>query len=159
MNDIEIPKTEKELYNWMKENHCNFDSYSINGNSIYEGFGIEIIGGLYTWFYTEKGIKNQVKTFQTEQEIIEYAYTQIKSDKWAWTHCIEFTRNKYKSDKLCHILTDMEIEYFQDEIPYYGKDSPVYRVFVLACDIKKTKFLKVKYYLKRGLSRIHFKSI
>ena len=39
-----IPKTEKELEEWMKANCANFNSYSINGNAIYEGFGIEIIG-------------------------------------------------------------------------------------------------------------------
>ena len=35
-----IPKTEKELEEWMKANCANFNSYSINGNVIYEGFGI-----------------------------------------------------------------------------------------------------------------------
>src|SRR5690606_11984662 len=52
------PKTEVELENWMKLNCYNFDSYSINGNFIYEGFGIEKNGSLYVWYYTEKGNKN-----------------------------------------------------------------------------------------------------
>ena len=36
-----IPETEIELENWMKENCYNFNSYSINGNFIWEGFGID----------------------------------------------------------------------------------------------------------------------
>lgn len=148
MNDFEIPKTEKELGNWMKKNCCNFNSYSINGNSIYEGFGIEIIGGLYIWYYTEKGSKSKLKSFQTEPEMIEYAYAQIKSDKWAWTHCIGFTKDRSKSEELCNKLTDMGIEHFKDEIPNYEKDCSTYRVFVLGCDIKKTKISQTKYLSK-----------
>ena len=53
-----IPKTEKELEEWMKANCANFNSYSINGNAIYEGFGIEIIGGTFIWYYTERGQKD-----------------------------------------------------------------------------------------------------
>ena len=33
-DDGNIPKTEKELEEWMKANCANFDSYSINGNAI-----------------------------------------------------------------------------------------------------------------------------
>lgn len=145
MDSNVIPSTEKELENWMKENCANFNSYSINCNSIYEGFGIEIVGGNYIWYYTERGNKKTIKTFQTEAKIVEYAYQQIKSDTWAWTHCIGFTSNKTKSEELSNILTSMGINYFKDEIPYYGKDHPVYRIFILGCDIKKTNFLKEKY--------------
>ena len=140
-----IPKTEKELEEWMKANCANFNSYSINGNAIYEGFGIEIIGGTFIWYYTERGQKDTIKTFTSEQDIIEHAYIQIQSDKWAWTHCIGFTSDKAKSEELCSILTEMDIEHFQDEIPYYGINHPVYRVFVLGCDIKKTMHLKERF--------------
>ena len=108
-----IPKTEKELEEWMKANCANFNSYSINGNAIYEGFGIEIIGGTFIWYYTERGQKDTIKTFTSEQDIIEHAYIQIQSDKWAWTHCIGFTSDKAKSEELCSILTEMDIEHFQ----------------------------------------------
>jgi len=76
---------------------------------------------------------------------MEFAYQQIKSDKWAWAHCIGFTSDKFKSDELCNILSDMGINYLNDEIPYYGTPSPVYRVFVFGCDIEKTRFLKEKF--------------
>jgi len=50
-----IPKTQKELEDWMKKNYCNFKNYSINGNPISEGFGISIDEGLFVWYYTERG--------------------------------------------------------------------------------------------------------
>lgn len=54
-----IPKTEKELEEWMKANCANFNSYSINGNAIYEGFGIEIIGELLSGIILKEGKRTQ----------------------------------------------------------------------------------------------------
>jgi hypothetical protein len=141
-----IPKTERELKNWMQDNCFNFQGYSIGGNSIYEGFGIENSGGLYIWYYTERGQKEHLKYFQTEEEIINYAYNQINSDKWANSHCIGFTENKAKSKALANLLTQLAIQYEEDEIPYYGLERPIYRTFVFGCDILKTKELKQEYY-------------
>ena len=90
MDSNYLPKTEIELENWMSENCFNFNSYSINGNSIYEGFGIDKSGELYIWYYTERGQKNNLKYFKTENEIIVYAFNQIKSDKLYWL----FNRHK-----------------------------------------------------------------
>lgn len=142
------PRTEKELEKWMKENCYNFNSYSINGNFIYEGFGIGIVENKFLWYYIERGRQETIKTFDSESDVVEYAYNQIKSDKWAKTHCIGFTPDQSKAEELCRILTEMRMEYFQDIIPYYGAEKPVYRVFVLGCDIKKTEYLRNRYYTK-----------
>ena len=136
------PKTEVELENWRKLNCYNFDSYSINGNFIYEGFGIEKNGSLYVWYYTEKGNKNNLEIFRTESEIIKYAYEKIKSDKWAKTHCVGFNYDKQKTDELLKILTEMKIDYLQDEIPF---NKIAYRTFVFGCDINKVMDLPKKY--------------
>lgn len=149
MDNNYLPKSEKELESWMKDNCYNFESYSINGNVIYEGFGIEHFGGLFIWYYTERGKKNKIKYFQSESEIIEYAFNQIKADKWAKTHCIGFTTSKDEKQELENILKNIKVDFFQDEIPYYGLERPVYRTFVLACDIKKTEHLKFKYYREK----------
>jgi hypothetical protein len=146
MDNNYLPATEKELESWMKENCYNFESYSINGNAIYEGFSIDNSGGLFIWYYTERGEKNKLKYFQSESEIIEYAFNQIKADKWAKAHCIGFTTSKDDKQELENILKDANVDFFQDEIPYYGLARPAYRTFVLGCDIIKTKHLKLKYY-------------
>ncbi|MFC4687744.1 hypothetical protein ACFO4P_12440 [Epilithonimonas pallida] len=140
-----IPQTEIELENWMKNNCYNFNSYSINGNFIWEGFGIEKDGSLFHWYYTERGEKNILETFRTEQEIIEFVYNQLKTDKWAKTHCIGFGFDKNEVEQLVKILNEMNVEYFQDQIPYYT-DKSTYRTFVLGCDILKVENLKTKYY-------------
>ena len=91
MDSNYLPKTKIELKNWMKENCFNLNSYSINGNSIYEGYGIDNSGGLFVWYYTERGQKDNLKYFKSEPEIVEHAFNQIKSDKWAKTHCVGFS--------------------------------------------------------------------
>jgi hypothetical protein len=146
MDNNDIPKTEIELESWMKDNCYGFNSYSINGNGIFEGFGIDKSGGLFIWYYTERGQKDNLKYFQSESEIVEFAFNQITADKWAKAHCIGFSSNKNKIIELKSVLEKMSIEFFEDEIPYYGIDRPVYRVFVLGCGIKKTEHLKEKYW-------------
>ncbi|OIQ15418.1 MAG: hypothetical protein BM557_11275 [Flavobacterium sp. MedPE-SWcel] len=138
-------KTIRELEQWMKENCFNFDSYSINGNFIYEGFGIDNSGGLFIWYYTERGERDNLKYFVTESEATIYAYNQIKADKWAKAHCIGFTQNKMKSIELGNKLNEMNIAFFQDEIPYNGKHLFSYRTFVFGCDVRKVIGLKQEY--------------
>jgi len=139
------PTTEIELEQWMKDNCFNFDGYSIHGNHIHEGCGIDRADGLFIWYFTERGEKRTLKTFHTEAEIIAHAYQEIKSDLWAKTHGVGFTEDKSKIEELAHILTEMHIEYIQDSIPYYAADRPMYRIFVLGCDIQQVLHLKEKY--------------
>ncbi|MCW3160166.1 hypothetical protein [Chryseobacterium oryctis] len=144
MNE-KIPETEIELEDWMKKNCYNFDSYSVNGNFIWEGYGIDKNGPLYYWYYTEHGQKNNLEIFRSEKEIIEFAFTQISSDKWAKTHCIGFTLDEHKSSKLSEILKKQKIDFIQDKIPFYA-DKPAFRTFVLGCDIKQSEYLKTEFY-------------
>lgn len=140
-----IPQTEIELENWMKLNCYNFNGYSINGNFIWEGLGIEKNGTIYHWYYAERGEKNTLEIFRTEKEIVEFAYNQLIADKWAKSHCIGFGFNKNDAVELANILKNMKIEYFQDQIPYYINQS-AYRTFVSGCDIKLTENLKIKFF-------------
>ena len=141
-----IPETIVKLEHWMNENCFNFNSYSVNGNSISEGYGIDKWGGLFIWYYTERGEKNKLKYFQTEKEIVEFAYSQIISDKWAKAHCVGFSPDKLDAQEIANQLHNLNVEHFQDEIPYYGLHRPVYRTFVLGCDINKVAHLKSRFY-------------
>ncbi|HEX8532077.1 MAG TPA: hypothetical protein VF646_18710, partial [Cytophagales bacterium] len=95
MNHDQMPRTESELAEWMKANCYNFDNYSIGGNMIHEGHGMDRTGEMFTWYYTERGRKNAIKTFPTEAEIVAYAYGQIQSDAWANAHCIGFSTDQH----------------------------------------------------------------
>ncbi len=144
-----LPMTVIELENWMKENCFNFNNYSISGNKIDEGFGIEITGDCFSWYFTERGGKDHLKSYKSESEIVEYAFNQIRSDHSAKMHCIGLSADKTKIDELKGKLQQLTIEYCDDEIPYFGKDKLVYRLFVSGCDIQKTEYLKEKYWTEK----------
>jgi len=76
MTETEI-KNITELEKWLKENCYPMNSYSINGNAIHEGFGLENNGGLFQWFYTERGDKQTLEHFATEKEAVEYALKKL----------------------------------------------------------------------------------
>ena len=82
-------KSVTELERWLCENNYPLNHYSINGNMIHEGYGLENNGGLYQWFYTERGVKQTLKYFSTEQEAVNYALKQIKSEGFPRRNTIE----------------------------------------------------------------------
>lgn len=141
-----IPETEAELEKWMIDNCYNFNEYSINGNHIWEGFGIEKKSDLFYWYFSERGRREILKIFGTEKEIIEYAYNHIKSNKTSKSHCIGFLFDKNKSDELKQILDEMNIKFEQDQVPYFKDEKQIaYRTFVFGCDIEKVDYLRKKY--------------
>lgn len=149
MDTNDLPTTIIALEQWMKDHCYNFNGYSVNGNPIYEGFGIEKSDGHFTWYYTERGKKDPLESFKTEAEIVAHAFHQITSDRWAKTHCIGFSADIRKIADLKDTLDRMNIGYFEDKIPYYGIEKPVYRIFVLGCDILKTAHLKKNYWTEK----------
>ena len=144
-----LPKTVKELVQWMK-NHCyNFESYSIGGNSIYEGFGLEETLDGYMWYYTERGQRTRVAFFATEQAAVQHAYQQVAADKWATAHYVGLTAKQAETQELAERLQALGVRFWQDIIPgFYGAQRPAYRTFVTGCDINRAGFLKQRYYHK-----------
>ena len=131
------PTTRRELQEWMEQNCFNFEHYSINGNEINEGFGIVKIDSEYIWFYAERGIKETLSTFPTETSVVQHAYCQLKSDKWARAHCILKTTEKQDLLSLKNQLKEMHIEFFQDQIANFESEKILFRLFVFGCDIRK----------------------
>jgi len=144
-----LPQTIKELVQWMKERCYNFDSYSIGGNSIYEGFGLEETLDGYVWYYTERGQRTSVAFFATEQEAVVHAHQQIAADKWAAAHYVGLTAKQAEARELAEELRTLGIDFWQDEIAsFYARQQPAYRTFVAGCDINRAAFLKRRYYHK-----------
>ena len=140
------PQSQTELEAWMKENCYNFTSYSVNGNPISEGLGIDKWGELFIWYHTERGERRNLDYFRSEKEVVEYAYDKIISDKWANAHCVGYTIDKKEITELANILEKLEIKYITDEIPYFGPSRPAYRIFVFGCDIHSTMHLRDRFY-------------
>lgn len=144
-----LPQTSKELASWMKARCYNFDRYSIGGNSICEGFGLEKAGSSYLWYYTERGQRTEVVSFTTEQEAVAHAYQQIVADKWATAHYVGLTDNQAEAQELAGRLGSLGIAFWQDELAnFYALQRPAYRTFVSGCDINRAEFLKRQFYHK-----------
>ena len=138
------PETAIDLLKWM-EDHCyNFNSYSIDGSFIYEGFGIEKQGNLYSWYFTERGQKENLHYFSTEKEVVHFAFEQIKTDRTAKSHCIAMLKSDTELHRLTSELDKREVNYWIDTIPYGGLNDMRNRIFIIGCDIKKVEDLKQK---------------
>ena len=137
------PVTIKEFDEWMAAN-CYNDSYGIGNRNIHEGYGLYTLDGLYVWYYTERGKRDNLKYFTTEQEAVAYALCQMKADKFANAHLVGFL----KKDAEAVLLLELErrnVKYWTDQIPYGGVHDPRIRVFVSGCDIKNALDLQTQY--------------
>lgn len=133
-----IPTTIKELKDYLKKNCFNNELYSIDGNIIYEGFGLEKWGELFIWFYTERGNKENLKYFKSEKEAVEYAFNKITSDKYANSRLVVNTDDSIIRDNILKELNNREVKFWIEEIPLLDK---VFRIFVTGCDVNKVKDL------------------
>lgn len=131
-----------ELGEWM-ESHCySFQNISIGNHYAPEGLIIEAKQGSYQWCCSERGQKSILAVFDSEQELVQYAWQQIQKDKWWKAHLLVFTK---ELDKIVQITTQLEIlhvSYERNDIPTYCNGKPVYRIFVFGCDYESTKHLE-----------------
>ena len=126
------------LENWLSENCYSMNGYSINGNLIYEGFGLENNGGLYQWFYIERGEKNTLAYFSNEEEAVQFALKQIKDDEHAKRNYL----GRYNTKDVEKVLSELKkrgVEYWTDMIPSNRIYDQQTRVFVIGCGIKKER--------------------
>ena len=135
-NETEI-KTELELEQWLKDNCYPLNSYSINGNFIYEGCGLENNGGLYQWYYTERGEKRTLEYFMTEKDAVQFALKEIKADEHANRNYIGMYKSEKEVEQILTELNKRGIKYWTDSIPYGGLNDYRTRIFVIGCGIKK----------------------
>ena len=138
------PLTVEELVKWMTDN-CYNDSYGINGRNIHEGYGLDCSENLWAWYYTERGRKEILEEFQTENEAVSYAFKTIKADKFADRHLVGFIEDSLKESELITELKSRSINFWKDKIPYDGLNNFRIRVFVFGCDIKKVLDLQQKF--------------
>jgi hypothetical protein len=75
-------ETVEQLENWMIENKYKKHSYII-GNYFFttEGCGIDNNGGLFSWFFTERGERKVLKYFVNEKEAVAYALKKISENE------------------------------------------------------------------------------
>ena len=126
----------------MKKRCYNFVAYSINGNSVYEGYALENINEHFEWCYYNRSERSVLETFENERDSVSFSFKQITLDDWAKKNLVGL----FKSDELNFILKSLKkrnISYETDHIHYQKNDWRT-RIFVLGCDIKKVLDL-IKY--------------
>lgn len=129
----------------MKRECFNEHTYSIGGKPApFEGFVLNPKGDIFEWYYTERGIINVLKIFTDEKEACQYAFEQMKDDKYARSHLVGFFDRKDFQEKLCRELDARDVEYKVGEMTFDRKNYK-YSVHVFGCDIKKVLDLKEKY--------------
>ncbi|WP_345949305.1 hypothetical protein ABDD95_20890 [Mucilaginibacter sp. PAMB04274] len=146
-----IPTTIDELLKWLRSN-CYADNYAVGGIMIDEGYGLDDNGSVYSWYYTERGQRQDLKSFPDEKAAVAYAFNVIRADRYANRHMIGFVASTDERDHLRTELASRNINYFDDVI-LYSNDPPQnrYRVFVFGCDI-----LKVNDLIKRHVNQQNY---
>ena len=74
--------TFKELEEWMLQNNIN-NTFSPGSRYVTdEGFGFEEVYGLFIWYYNERGERNNLEYFKSEEEAVQFLHKYLlKSQK------------------------------------------------------------------------------
>lgn len=127
-------RTISELADWMNYERANSSGGYGIGQAAHDGFEIDREGQAWHWRFNERGSSRTIQTFESEEEIVSFAYGQIRNDPWAWTHCIGWFRIEKEAVTLTEILKERGFPFYSDQIPYGGIDDPRYRIFVFGRD-------------------------
>ncbi|MDD7972468.1 hypothetical protein [Roseinatronobacter alkalisoli] len=138
-------RTIHDLKSWMVKNGCNFLSYQIDSAPIYEGFILAEVRSFFHWIYTERGVERTDMVFRCELDAVSYAYKHIRDDGWAWSHMVGFAKDKAQLGALRNCLQSRNIAYYEDEIPFGGKDDTRYRIYVHGSRAEAVADLKLEF--------------
>ena len=117
-------KSIEELEKYLEDECYSFAEISIGKHYAHEGIVIKKNGDAYEFGYSERGNKGIIKSFSSEQELVEYALEKLLADKWN----ISFERN---------------------DVPNYSQGKNAYRIFVFGKDYLKLAEFTKKYYRSR----------
>ncbi|MBC2845418.1 hypothetical protein [Winogradskyella flava] len=140
MNTNPTPKTIAELQQWLKAQcHYNLSYYNIDGTTIYEGYCIKIVDGVYQWCFHDRSHREVVVQFKNEKDIVSYAHKEITSNSWTKNNLVGIFK-PLELNTILKSINKLDITYNTDQL-FYGKDDVRTRVFVTGCDIKKVTHL------------------
>ncbi|MXN92742.1 hypothetical protein GR160_16050 [Flavobacterium sp. Sd200] len=73
--------TIKELENWMLENNMK-NTFTPDARFVTdEGEGLEVISGLYIWYYIERGERQNLEYFKSEKDAVRFLYNYLIQNK------------------------------------------------------------------------------
>ncbi|EDP96151.1 hypothetical protein U8527_14665 [Kordia algicida OT-1] len=140
------PQTDKEL----KQLHDTFIAegfhrFYIDGIGTPKSDDVEVLSfnhGIWEVFYIERGQKGKILfASPNKQEAIEFYKNHVYGIKHQ--HLVLATRSKQKVADIKVLLTENNIEFWQNDIPSYSKiGDRMYRIFVFNKDVFKVKKLQ-----------------
>lgn len=139
-------KTIDELEKYLEDECYSFVELTVGKHFAPEGIFIEKDGGRYNFGYSERGNKIILKSFQTEEDLVEYSLAELKRDKWSRAHLAAWLWEESEIKAAQKELRDMNIVFERNDIPNYRAGKRVYRIFVFGRDIQKLEEFKKKYF-------------
>lgn len=132
------------LDTWMTEN-CYNNSYGIGSRFITMGYGLEKMASQFAWYYLERGQRQDLQYFKTEQEAVAFAFEQITADRNANRHLVCVITDKKTEFEVLKALNNRNVPYRTDAISNPSILDKSYQVFVTGCDINRVMDLRNKY--------------
>ncbi len=84
-------KTIEELETYLEEEWFSFNQLSIGKHIAVEGIVVKRDGAKYIFGYSERGNLNVIQEFETEEELVMYAFDRLSEDKWMKAHLAAWT--------------------------------------------------------------------
>lgn len=138
----------KELKKYLEDECYNLRGIYIENNlHIRPGYGPEgfVIGeenGVFKFCYSERGSTDVIASFDTEEELAEYALSMLNKDKWNKGHLVAWSKTEEGIIETENYLKSRNINFERNDVPcYYGKGKHAYRIFVFGKDILKIEDL------------------
>lgn len=139
-------RTIGELEKYLEDECYSFQALTIGSHYAPEGIFIEASDNKYNFGYSERGNRNIIKSFETEESLVEYSLAELKRDKWSRAHLAAWLWAESEIKTAEKELRDMNIAFERNDIPNYREGKRAYRIFVFGRDIKKLDSFKKKYF-------------
>jgi len=138
-------QTLKELKKYLKD-EC-YDRVIIGKYPVYDSLIIWQEENRYFFGYSERGNISIIKEFDTEKELVAYAFGKLENDIWLKSHLAAWTWSEKDIKAAEHELEHMHISFKRNDIPNFDiKHGRAYRIFVFGKDILKLTEFKKKYF-------------
>ncbi len=139
-------RTIKELCKYL-ENECyQFRGIGIENHQTQDGVIIERNANSYDFSSMERGVKTIVKSFDTEELLVQYAYEILTANEDYRAHLVAWV---WSEDSVLAAEDELKrkgIRYKRNDIPNFREGKTAYRIFVFGKDVLKVDSLKKKYW-------------
>lgn len=135
----------EELEKYLEDECYSFIEISIGKHYTHEGIVIEKNGNAYEFGYSERGNKKIIKSFASEQELVEYALEKLMADKWKKAHLVAWVWSEAEIQQAEQELGNYNINFERNDVPNYLQGKNAYRIFVFGKDYLKLAEFTKKY--------------